>query len=65
MLVVSLGAVDFNILAEILSQPLAFLVSRDSNISRTLSSVHRNSSGHRSGLVLSKIEMSSVSGETD
>ena len=61
-----LRAVDYNILAEILSQPLPFLVSRDSNISRTSSSVHRNSSGHRSGLVLSNIEMLlSVSGETD
>ena len=37
------------------SRLLAFLVSRDSNISRTSSSVHKNSSGHRSRLMLSNI----------
>ena len=40
------AAVDFNILAEIPSRPLAFFVSRDSNISKHSSSEHSNSSGH-------------------
>ena len=57
-----LTAVDFNILADILSGPFALLVSRACNNSKTSSSVHRSSGGQSICSSLSESQVGVIGG---